>query len=106
MTQLLAKLRSIGATMRVHAERALAAPAARRRRQADLRARAICPVDSWTFTPLYSDGRCPLCGWKPEGYVYAPPPLTPYERYWGALGGILATSVAMCVVVVLAYTHA
>jgi hypothetical protein len=106
MTQLIARLRSIPAVVRVQTGRAIAAPAARRRRRADVRARAICPVDSWTFTPLYSDGRCPLCGWKPDGYVYTPPPLTPYERYWGALGGIVATSVAMCIVVVLAYTHA
>lgn len=74
-------------------------------RRANARARAICPVDSWAFTPLYSNGACPLCGWKPEAYVYKPPFLTPYERYWGALGGIVALSVVMAIVVVIAYTQ-
>jgi hypothetical protein len=74
-------------------------------RGADRRAQAICPVDSWAFTPLYTAGRCPLCGWTPEGYVYSPPPLTPYERYWGAMGGIVAISVLMAVVVGVALTR-
>jgi hypothetical protein len=78
---------------------------AARQRRANARARAICPVDSWAFTPLYSNGRCPLCGWTPEGYEYAPPLLAPYERYWGALGGMVATSVVMCIVVVIAYAR-
>ena len=74
-------------------------------RRADAKARAICPVDSWAFTPLYSNGACPLCGWKPDAYVYKPPLLTPYERYWGALGGIVAVSVVMAIFVIYAYTH-
>jgi hypothetical protein len=79
--------------------------ASAQQRRADRRAKAICPVDSWTFTPLYTDGHCPLCGWVPEAYVYAPPPLTPYQRYWGALGGIAVLSVVMCVVVAVAVTR-
>ena len=91
-----------GAISRV-ARRVLAAVASVRHRHADARARAICPVDSWAFTPLYSNGACPLCGWKPEAYVYKPPLLTPYERYWGALGGIVALSVVMAVLAITAY---
>jgi hypothetical protein len=105
MTALLARLRAfVGAAAesgRAAGERLVQ----QRRRRADARGKAICPVDSWTFTPLYTKGKCPLCGWQPEGYVYAPPFLAPYERYWGALGGILATSVLMCIVVVVAYTQ-
>lgn len=71
----------------------------------DARARAICPTDAWTFTPLYTNGSCPLCGWVPDGYVYKPPLLTPYERYWGALAGIATLSVVMCIVVILASTQ-
>lgn len=76
-----------------------------RRRRGDASARAICPTDSWAFTPLYTDGHCPLCGWTPDGYVHRTPFLTPYERYWGALGGIAALSVVMCIVVVIASAH-
>src|SRR5207247_2218819 len=28
---------------------------------------ATCPLDRWTFTPVYTDGECPLCGWQPPG---------------------------------------
>jgi hypothetical protein len=76
-----------------------------RRRSADARAQAICPTDSWAFTPLYTDGACPLCGWAPEGYVHTPPPLTPYVRYWSAMGWIAALSVVMCVIVVFTVSH-
>jgi hypothetical protein len=76
-----------------------------RSRRADRHAHAICPVDSWAFTPLYTGGHCPLCGWAPDGYVYSPPLLTPYERYWGAMGGIAAASLLMLIVVVVAVAH-
>jgi hypothetical protein len=87
------------------ARRVVAAPAAWRHRHADARARAICPVDSWAFTPLYTDGTCPVCGWRPEGYVYAPPPLTPYVRYWGTVLTVAVVSVVMCLLVVTAYNQ-
>ena len=80
--------------------------AAARQRRADAHAQAICPGDAWAFTPLYTDGACPLCGWKPEGYTYAAPLLTPYLRYWGALAGIAAMSVLMCIVVIVALLKA
>ena len=99
MSRAVATVRSITASV-------LKRIAAAGRRRADAHAQAICPVDSWTFTPLYTDGSCPLCGWAPDGYEYAPPLLTPYDRYWGALGGIAALSVAMCVAVAIALTKA
>jgi len=76
-----------------------------RQRRLDQRARAVCPADSWAFTPLYTGGQCPLCGWTPEGYSHTPPPLTRYERYWGAMAAIVAVSVLMFVVVVVAATR-
>jgi len=79
--------------------------AALRRRRTDRRAQAICPVDTRAFTPLYTDGACPLCGWTPEGYVHGTPLLTPYDRYWGALGAIAAVSVVMAVVVLVAFAR-
>ena len=73
--------------------------AAARQRYADAQARAICPVDNLEFTPLYTDGHCPLCGWTPDGYHLARPPLSHYDRFWGALGAIAALSVVMLLVV-------
>jgi hypothetical protein len=29
--------------------------------------RAFCQVDQWAFDPRYTQGQCPICGWKPEG---------------------------------------
>lgn len=75
-----------------------------RQRRADRVARAICPGDSWAFTPLYTGGHCPLCGWTPEGYVHTPPPLTRYDRYWAGMAAIAAISVLMLIVVVVAAT--
>jgi hypothetical protein len=75
------------------------------RRRADQRARAICPADSRAFTPQYTDGSCPLCGWVPDGYVYSKPFLAPYDRYWGALAGIAAISVIMAIVVAVAFAR-
>ena len=40
-------------------------------------AHAYCELDRWSFDPRYTQGRCPICGWAPDG---APP----YPR-WLAL---------------------
>ena len=85
--------------------RLLAALRDMRQRRADGGARAVCPTDSWAFTPLYTGGHCPLCGWTPDGYVHREAPLTTYDRYWGAMAAIAAASVLMCIVVVVAATH-
>jgi hypothetical protein len=45
--------------LRAHAERA----------EEDLR----CPTDDWAFPPRYTGGRCPICGWVPEGWSWSPP---------------------------------
>jgi hypothetical protein len=79
--------------------------ASARQRFDDARARAVCPNDSLEFTPLYTDGHCPLCGWVPDGYRYTRPVLTAYERHWGALAAIAAVSVVMLFVVVFALSN-
>ena len=28
---------------------------------------AHCELDNWKFDPRYTQGRCPICGWAPEG---------------------------------------
>jgi hypothetical protein len=30
-------------------------------------ARAYCELDKWAFDPRYTQGRCPICGWVPDG---------------------------------------
>ena len=29
--------------------------------------RAFCTQDAWSFDPRYTQGRCPICGWAPDG---------------------------------------
>ena len=72
-------------------------------RRRDARARAICPADALAFTPLYTRGRCPLCGWAPPGYEYRPPLMHRYDWYWGALAGMAAMSVVVGIVIVTIY---
>jgi len=31
------------------------------------RDRFHCEADDWTFDARYTQGRCPICGWTPEG---------------------------------------
>jgi len=105
MSSLSAALRSLLASLSRLGGSAAGEVAALRGRRIDRRAQAICPVDARAFTPLYTDGACPLCGWAPDGYVHTTPLLTPYDRYWGALGAIAAVSVVMAVVVLVAFAR-
>ena len=34
--------------------------------------RVRCEFDDWEFSPRFTDGVCPLCGWRPEGIVEGP----------------------------------
>lgn len=34
--------------------------------------RVRCEKDDWTFDPRYTQGRCPICGWAPDGVPAAP----------------------------------
>jgi len=31
-----------------------------------------CETDKWNFDPRYTQGKCPICGWAPEGVPSAP----------------------------------
>ena len=81
----------------------IAAAGTLRARRADSRAHAICPVDDWAFTPLYTDGTCPLCGWNPPGYTHRAPALSRLDWYWAAMLGIVAVSAIMLIAVLSAY---
>lgn len=49
--------------------------------------RAHCDVDNWTFDPRYTQGKCPICGWAPEGAATAPRWLALANRLdWEVLG--------------------
>ena len=82
------------------------APGSLRTRRADSRARAICPVDDWAFTPLYTDGACPLCGWEPPGYSHRSPAFSRLDWYWVAMLAIVLVSAIMLIAVLSAYLGA
>ena len=56
--------------------------------------RAHCEVDDWTFDPRYTQGRCLICGWVPEGAPAAPRWLALVNRLdWDMLGLFLLADV-------------
>ena len=36
-------------------------------------AKLHCELDDWWFDARYTDGACPICGWRPEGVAFAAP---------------------------------
>lgn len=76
-----------------------------RRRHADARARAICPVDAWAFTPLYTEGTCPLCGWAPPGYRLRPPLMSRLDWYWMGMIALFVASAVMLAFVLSVYLN-
>ena len=59
-----------------------------------------CPVDDLPFRPYYSDGVCPICGWKPDGYAVATP--WTHRADWAlvAFVALVVASVVMATVVI------
>jgi hypothetical protein len=66
-------------------------------------ARVMCPVDDWSFAPKYTNGVCPLCGYKPEGVEFHSPFAARVDWFWPSMAFMLAASIAMGVLVILAY---
>jgi hypothetical protein len=58
-----------------------------------------CPVDELSFRPYYSEGACPICGWKPDGYVVGTP--WTHRADWALLAflALVVASVVMAVIV-------
>src|SRR5439155_17973299 len=54
-----------------------------RRHHADVRVE--CPRDRLTFRPVYTDGVCPLCGWRPPDVDATPPLSVRIDRFWLAV---------------------
>ncbi len=67
--------------------------------------RVVCPADDLEFTPIYTEGVCPLCGWKPEDLEVELPLAIRLDRFWLAVAIWGAASILMLVLVVIAYTR-
>ena len=68
-------------------------------------ARVVCPVDDWSFAPKYTNGVCPLCGYKPEGVEFHAPFAARVDWFWPSMAFMFAASLAMGILVIIAYTH-
>lgn len=66
-------------------------------------ARAYCEADRWSFDPRYTQGRCPICGWQPQGVASAPAWLAIANRLdWEMLGLFLFADVLVLLGLVVA----
>ncbi len=72
------------------------APAARAPR-ARAPIRYHCELDDWTFDPRYTDGRCPICGWAPDGAPTAPRWLLAARKFEWELSGLVVLLVVLVV---------
>jgi hypothetical protein len=59
--------------------------------------RAHCELDDWWFDPRYTDGKCPICGWQPEGAPAAPLWLAAARRFEWELTGLVLLLVVLVV---------
>lgn len=75
------------------------APASGRSMSARAPVPCYCELDKWSFDPRYTEGRCPICGWAPEGAPTAPAWLRRARKFEWELTGLM---VLLVVLVVLA----
>lgn len=54
-----------------------------------------CEVDDWDFDPRYTDGRCPICGWAPEGAPTAPAWLVAARKFEWELTGLFVLAIVL-----------
>ena len=71
--------------------------ALRRARTGESAKRFYCELDRWSFDPRYTDGRCPICGWQPDGAPAAPAWLRVARRVEWELLGLFALLVVLIV---------
>jgi hypothetical protein len=60
-----------------------------------------CPRDGLAFRPYYTDGGCPLCGWRAPARV-SEPWTHRVDWTWIAFGGLVLVSVMMAIIVFVA----
>jgi hypothetical protein len=68
--------------------------------------RVRCEFDDWEFSPRFTDGVCPLCGWRPEGIVEEPPLVERMDWFMVMLVAVLIASIVMGILVLRAYAQA
>lgn len=68
--------------------------------------RVHCTFDDWDFAPQYTDGACPLCGWRPDGFVAEPPLSQRIDWFMVMLVVVVLASLLMGILVLRAYTQA
>ena len=68
--------------------------------------RAHCEFDDWDFAPRFTDGACPLCGWRPEGIVVEPSLAERMDWFMVMLVVVVIASLVMGILVLHAYTQA
>ena len=64
---------------------------------------ALCPQDGFWFRPLYTGGKCPLCGEAAPNGEQSLPLLLRVDRFGLGLAALVITSVAMAALVLVMY---
>jgi hypothetical protein len=68
--------------------------------------RVRCEFDDWEFSPRFTDGVCPLCGWRPEGIVEETPLVQRLDWFMVMLVAVVIASIVMGILVIHAYLEA
>ena len=88
---------SVGTAVSEAADRLLARPRGRRDDY------AFCPGDGFWFRPIYTEGKCPLCGEVPPGGGPPLPLLLRIDRFMLALAVLALASLGMSALVLFMY---
>lgn len=66
----------------------------------------LCPEDGSWFRPLYTEGKCPLCGVAAPGGEPPLPLLLRVDRFWLGMAALVLCSLAMAALVLFMYFRA
>jgi len=66
---------------------------------------AHCPNDDWDFRPRYTDGVCPIDGWRPERLDYSPPLAQRIDWFLPSMIFLAVVSVVMAIAVIVTYVR-
>src|SRR5581483_1666107 len=67
---------------------------------------AHCPNDDWDFRPRYTEGCCPICGWRAEDVGFSEPLMARLDWFWPAMGFLALVSIVMAIAVIVTYVRA
>ena len=68
--------------------------------------RVRCEFDDWEFSPRYTEGVCPLCGWRPDSVVETLPLVQRLDWFLLMLVVVVVASILMGILVIHAYVQA